>query len=269
MISQSQKTVPTFNEQQMIRAKCFHPSGAFAEFRKEEVEQSILDRFDAIVAACPNRIAVRTRPHVLTYAELNAKANRVAHAILAQPGSGSDPVALLFENGAPFVIASLGALKAGRIQMALESNFPRARLKYVLEHSQASVLVTDNANLSMAPQLGDLPVIDLDALGGRFSGANPGVTVRPDAIAAIDYTSGSTGQPKGVAWTHRGMLHAVMRHTHISRMCIHDRLVMFRASLRAYLYALLNGAAYYPADLREEEPTRLAEWMIAEKITVY
>ncbi|MGH7831697.1 MAG: non-ribosomal peptide synthetase, partial [Candidatus Binatia bacterium] len=83
------------------------------------------------------------------------------------------------------------------------------------------------------------------------------------------YTSGSTGQPKGIIWNHRGLLHAVMRHTNAYHICIEDRLVMFRTSLRAYLYALLNGAAYFPVHLRQEEPTRLAEWMIDEKITVY
>ncbi|MGH7798550.1 MAG: non-ribosomal peptide synthetase, partial [Candidatus Binatia bacterium] len=61
----------------------------------------------------------------------------------------------------------------------------------------------------------------------------------------------------------------VMRHTNMSHMCAHDRLVMFRASFRAYLYALLNGATYYPVDLHQDEAPELAEWLIEEKITVY
>ena len=71
-------------EQQAIRAKCVHPSGTFIEFTKEEVEQSIPDRFEKIVAKYPDRIAVKTSTHTLTYAELNAMANRISHAILAK-----------------------------------------------------------------------------------------------------------------------------------------------------------------------------------------
>jgi non-ribosomal peptide synthetase component F len=71
-------------EQQAIRAKCFHPTGAFVEFKKEEVEQSIPDRFERRVGRYPDRIAVKTKANALTYAELNQAANRVAHAILDQ-----------------------------------------------------------------------------------------------------------------------------------------------------------------------------------------
>jgi amino acid adenylation domain-containing protein len=200
---------------------------------------------------------------------LNQAANRVAHAILAQRGDGQEPVALLFEPGAPFVIASLAALKAGKIPVPLESAFPRVRLSYMLEQSQATVLLTDNANLRLARELSTRPSLNIDEVDGGVSTANPGLPVSPDAPAAVEYTSGSTGQPKGIVWNHRGVLHAVMRHTNMSRMCLHDRLVMFRAGIRTYLYALLNGAAFYPVDLRQEPPTRLADLLIQEHITVY
>jgi amino acid adenylation domain-containing protein len=255
--------------QKAIRAKCFHPSRKFVEFTKEEIEQSIPDRFEQIVRKHPDSLALKSRIHAFTYAELNQAANRIAHALLALTGESQEPVGLLFENGAPFVIASLAALKAGKIQVPLESHFPRARLKYVLEQSQAGVLVTDNANLSLARELTELPLINIDEIDGHFSIENPEVCVAPDAVTSIAYTSGSTGQPKGIIWNHRGVLHAVMHHTNTSQMCLHDRLVMFRASLRAHLYALLNGATFYPVDLHQEEPARLAEWLIQEDITVY
>jgi non-ribosomal peptide synthetase component F len=71
-------------EQEAIRAKCFHPTGTFVEFKKEEVEQSIPDRFEQQVAKYPDRIAVKTKADALTDAELNQAVNRVAHAILDQ-----------------------------------------------------------------------------------------------------------------------------------------------------------------------------------------
>jgi non-ribosomal peptide synthetase component F len=78
---------------QPIGPKWYHPSGSFTEFSKEDVEQSIPDRFEQIVAQYPDRIAVKTRQHALTYDALNNAANRIAQAILAQLGESSEPVA--------------------------------------------------------------------------------------------------------------------------------------------------------------------------------
>ena len=245
------------------------PTNPFLEFRKEEVEQSIPDRFEQQVAQHPDQIAVKTKNCTLTYGALNSAANRLAWAIMKQCQSAEEPIALLFENGAPFIIASLGVLKAGRIQVALESTFPRARLRYTLEQSRAAVLVTNNANLALARELHAPAVINIDELDSPFPITNPGLCLSSNLNVAIAYTSGSTGRPKGIVWNHRGVLHAVMRHTNTYRLCLHDRLVMFRTSLRAYLYPLLNGAAYYPVALREEEPARLADWLMREEVTVY
>ena len=109
--------------QKAIREKCFHPSGTFIEFRREEIEQSIPDRFEQIVRKHPDRLALKTRTHVLTYAELNQAANRIAHSLLALRGDNREPIALLFENGAAFVIASLGVLKAGRSRCRWKAPF--------------------------------------------------------------------------------------------------------------------------------------------------
>ena len=85
-------------EQQAIRAKCFHANGTFIEFKKEDIEQSIPDRFEAQVRKFGDRLAVKTQDQELTYHELNRTANRLAHAILAQSGDRQEAVALLFEQ---------------------------------------------------------------------------------------------------------------------------------------------------------------------------
>jgi non-ribosomal peptide synthetase component F len=164
-------------EQEAIRAKCFQPTGTFVEFKPAEIEQTITARFEKQAALFPDQIAVRTRRHSLTYLELNRAADQVAHAILHRTPIEKQPIALLFENGAPFLIASLGALKAGKIQVSLESSFPLKRLRYVLEQSQAAMLVTDNANRSLAGQIGNLPVVNIDEIGGRVAAAQIGVPV--------------------------------------------------------------------------------------------
>src|SRR6266545_2434933 len=76
------------------------PVNSFVPFRKEEIEQSVPERFEQQVARYPDRLAVRDRRQQLTYTELNAAANRIAHALLAQCGEGEEPIALLFEPGA-------------------------------------------------------------------------------------------------------------------------------------------------------------------------
>jgi non-ribosomal peptide synthetase component F len=103
-------------EQRAIRDSCFHPAGTFIEFKQAEIDQSVCNRFEQQVAKYPGRIAVRTTRHTLTYDELNRASNRIARAILDRSAAVQQPIAVLFDHGAPFVIASLGVLKAGNVQ---------------------------------------------------------------------------------------------------------------------------------------------------------
>lgn len=245
------------------------PTNPYIEFEKSETEQTIADRFEQQAAKYPQHIAVRTPDSTLTYEALDKAANRIASAILERPQPTDEPVALLFANGAPFVTASIAALKAGTIQVALESSVPKARLRYILEQSQARVVITDSKNISLAQELSNLPTINIDDLDSRFCSAAPKRDLPPETMAAIAYTSGSTGQPKGIVWNHRGVLHAVMRHTNTNHVCAEDRLVTFRATLRPALYGLLNGATCYPVDLRATDTVELSDWLIRERITIY
>jgi acyl-coenzyme A synthetase/AMP-(fatty) acid ligase len=169
----------------------------------------------------------------------------------------------------PFVQASLGILKSGKIQVPLESGFPRARLAYMLEQSTAAMILTNSANLNLAKELSRLPVINVDDIDQDTPTTNPGLLSHPESKVAINYTSGSTGKPKGIVRTHRGVLHSVMNFSNFSRFCFYDRLVMFRASLSTYLYAVLNGATFFPVDLHRMEPTRVVDWIRQENITIF
>ena len=86
-------------EQEAIRAKCFHPTGAFVEFTKDETEQSIPERFEKIVRLHPQRLALKLGDEALSYEALNRAANQIAHAILAKRGKQDEPVALLLGDG--------------------------------------------------------------------------------------------------------------------------------------------------------------------------
>jgi amino acid adenylation domain-containing protein len=263
-------------EQKIIRAKCFHPSGTFVEFGKEEIEQSIPSRFEKIVAKYPERMAVKTRSHEFTYDTLNQFANRIAQAILAKQGPAWEPIALMLEHGAPMIGAILGVLKAGKTYVPLDSTLPRSRIASMLEELQASLIVTNNQSLpltkELAPDAQDL--LNIDEIDSSFSIANPDLPIQPDTLAYILYTSGSTGQPKGVTHNHRNVMHDCMAYTNNLHFCPNDRLTLlhscsFSASKHYLFGALLNGAAIYPFDIKREGLAHLSEWLTQEKITIY
>src|SRR5438477_51951 len=114
-------------EQEAIRGKCFHPSGKFVEFPKQDVDTSIPTRFEKIAGQFPDRVAVTMRNRTLTYQELNQAANRLAHAILAQRGETQEPIALLMDHDIPLIVAIVGVLKAGKICVVLDPSFPKDR----------------------------------------------------------------------------------------------------------------------------------------------
>jgi amino acid adenylation domain-containing protein len=263
-------------EQEAIRAKCFHPTGTFVEFPREEIEQSIPQRFEKIVRMYPDRIAVKTNTHEFTYDTLNRAANRIGHAILVRHGEGEEPIALLLENDGPMIAAILGALKAGKIYVPLDPSYPYARTAYMLEDSQAGLIVTNDRNLPLAKQLAGhgCQLMNVDELECGLSTKNLGLSVSPDSLAYIIYTSGSTGQPKGVVQNHRNMLHFIMYYTNSLHICAADRLILLYSPCviggpRNTFSALLNGAAIFPFDVKQEGLTNLASRLAQEGITFY
>ncbi len=263
-------------EQQSIRAKCVHASNSFVKFEKEEIEQSVPDRFEQQVAKYPDRIAVKSRNHALTYDGLNKAANRVARAILAQRGEGNEPIALLLENHAPMTAAFLGILKAGKIYLPLDASLPNARVAYILEDSQAGLIVTNSENLSLAKRLArsELQLLNIDKIDSSVPDEGLGIRLLPDALAYILYTSGSTGHPKGVVNNHRNLLHDIMTRTNAFHICAHDRLTLLTSvamgrATKNMLGALLNGAALYPLDVKKEGVAHLGDWLMHEEITIF
>jgi len=263
-------------EQRAIRAKCFHPTGTFVQFERAEIEQSIPERFEKIVAKYPERIAVKTRNAALTYETLNTIANRIAWAILEKRGPAQEPIVLLFEHGAPMIAAILGVLKAGKMYLPLDSSLPPARIVEILKDSRAGLILTNGGNLSLARESigNEWIVLNTDLIESVYPGENPDLSVSSGAPAYILYTSGSTGRPKGVVNTHRNELHNAMAYTNTLHFCANDRLTLlhscaFAASRPNLFGALLNGAALYPFDIKRDGLTQLAEWLIREKITVY
>ena len=262
-------------DQERIRAKCYHPTGKFILFPKEAIAQSITARFEQIVRLYPDRLAVKMGSRAMDYDELNQQANRIAHAILSRCGEGQEPIALLLNHGTTMVAAILGVLKTGGIYVPLDPTYPLARLKTILEDVQPSLIITDQAQCPLACTLAKngMPVLNLDSISNCFTTISPSLNFPPDRLANILYTSGSTGQPKGVLQNHQNILHVVMRYTNSYHVCSKDRIALLSSfsTTGGWIHpfgALLNGAAIFPFDLKKQGLRNLAFWLRDEEITL-
>ncbi|GAA3000880.1 non-ribosomal peptide synthetase [Actinokineospora diospyrosa] len=169
----------------------------------------IHEQVAAQAAATPDAVAIRFGAEELSYAELDAKANKLAHWLIGRGVRADEPVGIAQHRGTELVVSLLGVLKAGGGYVAVDPTHPAARTADVLRHC-GSRLVLANEDLVAAltaSTSGEVSVVDIDALGAELEplpGTAPGVPVDLDQLAAIFYTSGSTGTPKGIATTHRG-----------------------------------------------------------------
>jgi amino acid adenylation domain-containing protein len=246
-------------------------------FVREAIEQPIHGRFEQQVDRHPDRLAVRSATLSLNYRQLDQLANRMAHGILARRGSESEPVGLLFPQGAPLIAAILGVLKAGKLYVPIDPADPPARIAHTLDDAGAALLLTERADSAELASLAgrERVVVSLDELVDGQPGHSPALPLRPDAPAYIYYTSGSTGRPKGVFDLHRNVLHNIMRYTNSLRISAEDRLTLlqspgFSGAVSSMFSALLNGAAVFPYDVRKQGMARhLADWLIREQLTMY
>jgi len=248
----------------------------FQEFAKEQIEQSIPERFAVQVARHPERPAVSLGNVTLTYRELNWRANGFANAILARLGAGSEAVALLLPQGPDLVAAILGVLKAGKFYLSLDAGYPVSRLKEMVGDARVRLVVASFDHRGLAESLvSDQPAVLLeDDWANEGNRKDCAVTVSPTDLAYIFYTSGSSGRPKGVIDNHRNVLHNIMRYTNSLRIGPADRLTLlqspsFSGSVSSLFGAILNGACSCIFDLPANGPVQLARWLKDERITIY
>ncbi|HYH82550.1 MAG TPA: amino acid adenylation domain-containing protein [Longimicrobium sp.] len=206
--------------------------------------------FEAQAERTPGAPAVSFEGTSLTYAELNARANRLA-AHLAGAGVGPDVrVGLSVERGLEMMVGLLAVLKAGGAYVPLDPSYPEERLRYMLADSAPAVLLTQ-ASLAARFAGAGIPVLAIDRDEGAWAerpAANPAIGgLTPDHLAYVIYTSGSTGLPKGVMVAHRGVVNVLSWMQDAWRLGADDAVLQktpysFDASLRELLPPLFVGA---------------------------
>lgn len=169
-------------------------------------EACLHQRFEQQVAAAPDQPAIRDREGVLSYAELDQRANRLSHHLRAEGIGHHSLVALALERSADFVIALLATLKAGAAYLPLDLKQPAGRLADVLQDSRAALLIGATASPLLARLAEHTPLLSLaeqaEAIAAQ-PGTSPAVAHSLDDAAYVIYTSGSTGTPKG-CWSSTG-----------------------------------------------------------------
>ncbi|MBV9109410.1 MAG: amino acid adenylation domain-containing protein, partial [Gemmatimonadetes bacterium] len=179
---------------------------------------SIHALFEEQVERTPDAVAVEFAGEHLTYAELNRRANRLAHHLRSLGVEPEARVAIALERGAELIVAMLGVLKAGGAYVPLDPGYPAERLRFMLEDSRAAVLIGRHDAERELPA-GAIPAVWLDEAAEAISrepDTNPGVASAPGQLCYVVYTSGSTGRPKGVAAEHHEVVHLVRGTDYVS-----------------------------------------------------
>jgi amino acid adenylation domain-containing protein len=171
----------------------------------------IHELFEAQAARTPEASALVTERGTLSYHELNARANQLAHYLRRQGVGAETLVGICLERSADLIVGLLAILKAGGAYVPLDPAYPADRLRYIVQDAQAPLLITRSA---LAPLLAESVVrqVRLDADQAQIDQApttNPDAAGEADQLAYVLYTSGSTGRPKGVAIAHRSAVNFI------------------------------------------------------------
>ena len=252
-------------------AQYCHPTGPLLDQKRLEIEQTIPDRFESMVGLFGAKLAIQTTDRAIDYDSLNRYANRIARFLLNRRDSTSEPIALLLDDVVDIVATMLGILKSGKFFVVLDTSFPEIKIKGILNHSESGVIVTNNLNLGLARQVQgeQTSILNIDEIADNLGDENLGLKIRPDEFVSILYTSGSTGEPKGVVDNHLVNMHlALLDDTNPQDRSSLVHSVAFGSGRGDIFYSLLNGAAICQFDLKAEGLDRFAAWLKEQQISI-
>ncbi|HEX7243296.1 MAG TPA: amino acid adenylation domain-containing protein, partial [Longimicrobiaceae bacterium] len=237
-------------------------------------ERCIHECFEEQVGRTPDAVAVVFEGEALSYAELDERANRLAHALRRRGVGPEVRVGLCVERSAEMVVAILGVLKAGGAYVPLDPGYPTERLAFLLEDSAVPVLLTQARLEARLPQHA-ARVLRLDADWCSIAPEPdhaPARLVSPRNPAYVIYTSGSTGRPKGVVVEHRGVLNLLADFQARAPLEAGDRCSVwtslgFDVCVYEIFSPLLAGASLYvPTEELRLHGGAYLEWLAGERI---
>ena len=155
----------------------------------------------------PDKLALTAIDGDYTYSELDSNANKVANGLIRMGVKKGDRVVLLMPRCSKIFFAIFGTLKAGATYITCDPNYPVERVKYIIEDSNASLIITTS---DLLKKINDKAAVDIEVLLTEKNVNKPNVNISQDDLAYMIYTSGSTGNPKGVMLKHRGAVNYVM-----------------------------------------------------------
>ncbi len=239
--------------------------------------QCVHQLFEVQVERTPDALVVSSQEGTLTYQELNEKANQVAHH-LQRRGVGPEAlVGICLDRSLDMIVCLLGILKAGGVYLPFDPSYPVERLSFMLKDSQASLLITQEKFVEHFYQFSSSSVIRIDTDWLTISQEevrNPESNVTSKDCAYVVYTSGSTGQPKGVQITHESLLNLVFWHQRAFEVTTIDRATQlsspaFDATGWEIWPYLTHGASVHLVDEdMRTSPLLLRDWLLKTQITI-
>lgn len=241
---------------------------ALTQTQLDERESSLGARLSTVAAAHPDAVAVESSTGRLTYAQLDGRSDALAAALIDQLGPGQDPIGLLLADVADFATALCGVLKAGKIGLPLMANQPETARAAVIADARAPAVLTETAG---AP-IGTAERIPVDTAAPAGRAASLPV-VDPGDPALLLYTSGSSGEPKGVVRSHRCELHQFLTIQGLVGAGPGRRFGLtvptaFAAAYFSVFGALLAGGTLLQYDTPAAGLPGLPEWLSANDVHV-
>ncbi|WP_157656494.1 non-ribosomal peptide synthetase, partial [Burkholderia ubonensis] len=172
---------------------------------------TVVGMFEAQVARTPDAPALVTDSSLMTYADLNARANGLAHQLVNHYGVGPESlVGIMLDRSEAMIVAILGVLKAGAAFVPLDTAYPAERINHILGDTGLSLLLTQSSQLAQWYEYAGVTLLlDQELPGWTPLPDNPPCRAAPEHLAYVIYTSGSTGKPKGCLLEHRNLAHYI------------------------------------------------------------
>lgn len=241
-----------------------------------DTRRLIHQHIETLAAHAPDALAIQAGERQSTYAQLNGRANQLAHLLQARSVGPETRVGICLARSPELIVGQLGVLKAGGAFVSLDPDYPWERIDFLLQDAQVSILLTSHDLLPNFSRQ-SLQVIALDTatdLLALQSEQNPECQASSANIAYVIYTSGSTGRPKGVAIQHDGLANLVAWHRRTYTVSAADRTTQlaspsFDASIWEVWPALVAGASLHLPDQETLlNPKALVAWFALHAITV-